>query len=166
MLRTISAVVAVVVFSLGFTRTVTAQTRLDPATLIAAQTKAMTALSAMDGVWRGPAWTILPSGEKHHVMQTERIGPFLGGSVKFIEGRGYDTSSGQVVFDAFGIVSFEPRPADLQYRATGVTTNSPLRPTVLRGRFPRGLQQSATLRSSRMERGAKPAIASPRTVNR
>ena len=39
----------------------------------------------MDGVWRGPSWTILPSGEKHVGTQTERIGPFLDGSVKVIE---------------------------------------------------------------------------------
>ena len=59
----------------------------------------------MDGVWRGPAWTILPSGEKHNVTQTERIGPFLDGTVKVIEGRGYD-ESGKVTFNAFGTISY------------------------------------------------------------
>src|SRR5262245_24759201 len=67
-----------------------AQGRPDPAALLAAQREAMAPLAFMDGVWRGPAWTILPSGEKHNVTQTERIGPFLDGSVKVIEGRGYD----------------------------------------------------------------------------
>ena len=62
------------------------QVRQDPATLIAAQREAMSKLAVMDGVWRGPAWTILQSGEKHNVTQTERIGPFLDGSVKVIEG--------------------------------------------------------------------------------
>ncbi|HEV7396659.1 MAG TPA: hypothetical protein VGN86_09140 [Pyrinomonadaceae bacterium] len=81
--------------------------RPDAATLIAAQKAAMGPLVVMDGVWRGPAWTILPSGEKHNVTQTERIGPFLDGSVKVIEGRGYD-SEGKVSFNAFGIVSFDP----------------------------------------------------------
>jgi hypothetical protein len=81
--------------------------RQDPATLIAAQREAMTRLSAMDGVWRGPAWTLLPSGEKHAVTQTERIGPFLDGSVKVIEGRGYD-QDGRVTFNAFGTVSYNP----------------------------------------------------------
>jgi len=61
----------------------------------------------MDGVWRGPAWTILPSGEKHEVTQTERIGPFLDGAVKVIEGRGYDAKD-NVTFNAFGIVSYDP----------------------------------------------------------
>jgi hypothetical protein len=67
----------------------------------------MVRLAYMDGVWRGPAWTILPSGEKHNITQTERIGPFLDGSVKVIEGRGYD-ADGKVTFNAFGTISFEP----------------------------------------------------------
>lgn len=84
-----------------------AQGRPDPAALIAAQREAMTALAKMDGVWRGSAWTILPSGEKHDITQTERIGTFLDGSVRVIEGRGYD-AEGKVSFNALGIVSFNP----------------------------------------------------------
>lgn len=80
------------------------QARQDPAVVIAAQKEAMKKLSWMDGVWRGPAWTILPTGVKHEVTQTERIGPFLDGSVKFLEGRGYD-ASGKVTFNAFGVLS-------------------------------------------------------------
>lgn len=49
------------------------QGRPDPAALMAAQVEAMKRLAAMDGVWRGPAWTILPSGEKHAIVQTERV---------------------------------------------------------------------------------------------
>ena len=86
---------------------VQAQGRPDPAVAIAAQKQALAKLSFMDGVWRGPAWTLLPSGDKHTITQTERIGPFLDGAVKVIEGRGYD-SSGNVTFNAFGIVSFDP----------------------------------------------------------
>jgi len=67
----------------------------------------MARLSVMDGVWRGPAWTILPSGEKHTITQTERIGPFLDGSVKVIEGRGYE-QEGKVTFNAFGTISYNP----------------------------------------------------------
>lgn len=81
------------------------QGRQDPAKLIAAQREAMQRLAIMDGVWRGPAWTILPSGEKHTITQTERIGPFLEGSVKVIEGRGYD-ANGKVTFNAFGTISY------------------------------------------------------------
>src|SRR6266478_4103041 len=83
------------------------QGQQDPATLIAAQRDAMAPLAFMDGVWRGPAWTILPSGEKHTITQTERIGPFLDGSVKVIEGRGYD-QDGKVTFNAFGTISYNP----------------------------------------------------------
>ncbi|MFL5383523.1 MAG: DUF1579 domain-containing protein [Longimicrobiaceae bacterium] len=79
----------------------------DPAALLAAQRAAMAPLAVMDGVWRGPAWTILQSGQRHEITQTERIGPFLGGSVKVIEGRGYDPD-GTVTFNAFGIISYDP----------------------------------------------------------
>jgi hypothetical protein len=87
--------------------TASGQGRPDPATAIAAQQKAMLPLAFMDGVWRGPAWTILPSGVKHTITQTERIGPFLDGSVKVIEGRGYDPD-GKVTFNAFGTISYDP----------------------------------------------------------
>ena len=83
-----------------------AQNRPDPATLISAQRTAMAKLATMDGVWRGPAWTILETGQKHSVTQTERIGPFLDGSVKVIEGRGYDVD-GKVTFHAFGTISYD-----------------------------------------------------------
>jgi hypothetical protein len=91
----------------GVAITALGQGRPDPATLINAQREAMQRLAFMDGVWRGPAWTILPSGEKHAVTQTERIGPFLDGSVKVIEGRGYG-SDGKVAFNAFGTISYNP----------------------------------------------------------
>jgi hypothetical protein len=67
----------------------------------------MKSFALMDGVWRGPAWTILPSGEKHVITQTERIGPFLDGSVKVVEGRGYDPD-GKITFNAFGTISYNP----------------------------------------------------------
>ncbi len=84
-----------------------AQERATPAVMIAAQRAAMAPLARMNGVWRGPAWTILPSGEKHNITQTERIGPFLDGSIKVIEGRGYN-QDGTVGFNAFGIISYKP----------------------------------------------------------
>ena len=91
----------------GLSLVVSAQERPSATALIAAQRDAMLRLAYMDGVWRGPAWTILPSGEKHTFTQTERIGPFLEGSVKVIEGRGYDPD-GKVTFNAFGTISFNP----------------------------------------------------------
>jgi hypothetical protein len=95
------------VVTLGMTWTASAQGRPpDPAALIAAQRDAMVPLAYMDGIWRGPAWTILGSGQKHTITQTERIGPFLSGSVKVIEGRGYD-ADGAVSFNAFGTISYD-----------------------------------------------------------
>jgi hypothetical protein len=92
--------------SVGLTPAVMGQQgRQDPAALVAAQRGAMRRLSVMDGVWRGHAWTVLPSGEKHDITQTERIGPFLDGSVKVIEGRGYGPD-GRVTFNAFGTISY------------------------------------------------------------
>ena len=91
---------------LGLSTVALAQERASPATLIAAQREAMLRLAFMDGVWRGPAWTILPSGEKHSITQTERIGPMLDGSVKVIEGKGYDPD-GKVTFNAFATISFD-----------------------------------------------------------
>lgn len=82
-----------------------AQGRPDPATLIAAQRQAMIRFASMDGVWRGPAWIILPSGEKKTFTQTERVGPFLDGSIKVMEGRGYDPD-GKKTFNAFAILSY------------------------------------------------------------
>lgn len=74
---------------------------------MAAQREAMKKLSSMDGVWRGPASTISPSGERRTITQTERVGPFLEGSVKVLEGRGYE-SDGGIAFNAFGIISYDP----------------------------------------------------------
>jgi hypothetical protein len=84
-----------------------AQSPPDPAALIAAERAAMAPLAAMDGVWRGTAWTITPAG-RVDVVHTERVGPFLDGSVKVVEGRSYKPD-GSVGFNAFGIISFSPR---------------------------------------------------------
>ncbi len=92
---------------LAIASTASAQGRPDPAKLIAAQQKAMEELPAIDGVWRGPAWILLPSGEKHSLIQTERVGPMLNGSVKVMEGRGYE-ADGSVGFNAFGTISYDP----------------------------------------------------------
>jgi hypothetical protein len=106
------------------------QGRGDPAALIAAQREGMVPLAYMDGVWRGPAWTLLPSGEKHTITQTERIGPFLDGSVKVIEGRGYNPD-GKVTFNAFGTISYNPanRTYTLHSYAMGNVGDFGLKPT-------------------------------------
>jgi hypothetical protein len=99
--------VAILMATAGLTLPASAQGRPDPAALVAAQREGMAKLAFMDGVWRGPAWTILPSGEKHTITQTERVGPFLDGSVKVVEGRGYE-ADGRVSFNAFAVISYRP----------------------------------------------------------
>ena len=81
--------------------------RYDPAPVVAAQRQAMARLSRMDGVWRGTAWTMTPAG-RHQVVHTERVGTFLGGSVRMIEGRSYN-QDGSVGFNALGVISYDPR---------------------------------------------------------
>ncbi len=104
--------------------------RPDPSKLMAAEREAMQKFSYMDGVWRGTAWTILPSGEKHTITQTERIGPFLDGTIKVIEGRGYE-ADGKVAFNAFGIASYNPatRAYTLRSYAMGQAGDFVLTPT-------------------------------------
>lgn len=103
-----SIAVALAALSIGCTVPVLAQAQqADPAALIAAQKAALAPLSRMDGVWRGSAWSILPGGVKHEVTQTERIGPFLDGSVKMFEGRGYN-ADGTVGFNALGVMAYNP----------------------------------------------------------
>ena len=88
----------------------------DTATLLSAQREAMATFALMDGVWRGPAATTLASGDKHTITQTERIGPLLGGSVKVIEGRGYD-ADGSTTFNALGIISYDVRAKTFSMRS-------------------------------------------------
>ena len=104
--------------------------RPDPAALIAAQREAMKAFARMDGAWRGTAWTLKPSGQKHEITQTERIGPFLDGSVKVIEGRGYEPD-GKVSFNALGIISFDGRSGKytMHSHAMGQVGDFEIKPT-------------------------------------
>lgn len=78
----------------------------DPASVAAAQRAALARLAGMDGVWRGTAWTVTPAG-RFEVTHTERVGPFLDGTLKVVEGRSY-RADGSVGFNAFGIISYEP----------------------------------------------------------
>jgi len=105
--------------------------RPDAQATMAAQREAMKQLTIMDGVWRGPAWIIGPAGERHEITQTERIGGFLDGALKVIEGRGYE-ADGTVSFNAFAIVSYDPKTSTFSMRSytQGSRGDFPLRPTV------------------------------------
>ena len=93
-----------------------AQQMPDVNELLAAQREAMKPLKIIDGVWRGPAWTLRRDGSKHELTQTERIGPFLDGTVKVIEGRGYE-KDGSVGFNALGIVYFDAQKKAYGFRS-------------------------------------------------
>jgi hypothetical protein len=129
MLRHRLAIVALLLTG-GASLTASGPGRPDPTALIAAQRAAMVPLAWMDGVWRGSAWIMLPSGEKHSVTQTERIGPFLDGSIKVVEGRSFETD-GKVGFNAFGIISYNPdtRAYSLHSHAQGLVGDFALRLT-------------------------------------
>jgi hypothetical protein len=96
----------------------------DTRALIDAQHQAMKPLAMMDGVWRGPAFIYQRGGTKLELTQTERIGPFLGGSVKVIEGRGYGPD-GAVHFNALGVISFSPQTGkySIHSHAQGLSGN-------------------------------------------
>lgn len=83
--------------------------------LIADQRLAMQPLAIFDGTWRGPATATLDDGRRVPLTQTERVGSFLAGSLKLIEGKGY-AQDGSVVFNAFGIISFSPRTGQYNFR--------------------------------------------------
>lgn len=116
MLRHRLTALTLLMMTAGLSFSLLAQGRQDPVALIAAQREAMSRFAYMDGEWRGSAWTIQPSGEKHTVTQTERIGPFLDGSIKVIEGRGWEPD-GKVGFNAFGIISYDPEKRTYSMRS-------------------------------------------------
>lgn len=76
----------------------------DTAAVLAAQREAMQPLAALDGTWRGTATFFRPGAEPFVSRHTERIGPFLDGTLKVIEGRSFKPD-GTVAFNAFAIVS-------------------------------------------------------------
>jgi len=98
------------------TGTASSQPGHDPAAALAAQRDALARLAVLDGTWRGTASTMLPNGEMQELTQTERVGPFLDGAVRVVEGRGYD-GDGALVFNAFGTISFDPATNAYSMRA-------------------------------------------------
>lgn len=73
---------------------------------IAQQKEAMKRFAWMFGTWRGPGKGSTRQGP-YEVVQTERIGPILDGTVVVMEGKGF-RPDGSVGFNAFAIVSYDP----------------------------------------------------------
>ncbi|HEX7338634.1 MAG TPA: hypothetical protein VF271_01740 [Rhodanobacteraceae bacterium] len=101
-----------------------------PAALIKAERQAMQPFADMAGIWRGPAHMTLRSGKQHTITQTERVGPFLGGSVMVMEGRGYE-ADGRVSFNALGVISYAPmrKAYTMRAYAEGHAGDFTLKPT-------------------------------------
>jgi len=90
--------------------------RPSPQQLIAAERDALKPLAWMDGVWRGTATNVSEEGIKHVVTQAERIGPMLDGSLKVMEGRGYN-ADGSVGFNAFAVLSWNMQKQAFDFRS-------------------------------------------------
>lgn len=88
----------------------------DTAALLAAQREAMRPLAVLDGIWRGTATVVLPDGSRRELVQTERAGAMLDGTLRVIEGRGY-AADGKVEFNAFGVLSYSPHTQRHSLRA-------------------------------------------------
>jgi hypothetical protein len=88
----------------------------DSAALVQAQRLAIAPLAFLDGTWRGPARLFLPGGQSLAMTQTERVGPFLDGTLRLIEGRGH-APDGTVKFNAFAVVSFDPEEKKYHFRS-------------------------------------------------
>ncbi|CAN5289378.1 hypothetical protein BH09PSE2_BH09PSE2_13000 [soil metagenome] len=78
-----------------------------PAERLSAEREAMKPLAWMDGRWEGPAYRV-DRGGRHEMTQTERIGPFLDGAVKVLEGKSLGPDRRPAGFNAFGTISFDP----------------------------------------------------------
>jgi len=107
---------ATALLALALPAAVLAQGRPDPAAAMAEQREAMKKLAMLDGEWRGAAWSIDPAGGKHTLVQTERVGTMLDGTVRVIEGRGYE-ADGSVGFNAFAVISYRPETKDFSMRS-------------------------------------------------
>ena len=99
----------------------------DSAALLAAQRQSMQPLSIFDGTWRGPAMVTLPDGKELQNTQTERVGGFLGETVKVIEGRSY-AQDGTSPFNAFAVISYSPQTGKYNFHsyAQGYSGDFPL----------------------------------------
>lgn len=93
-----------------------AQGAYDPAARTAQQKEAMAKLANVSGVWRGQAKSLRADGSWHEITQTERMGSMLDGSLKVIEGRGYE-ADGSLSFNAMGVLSYNVDTKAYEFRS-------------------------------------------------
>ncbi|HYE47203.1 MAG TPA: DUF1579 domain-containing protein [Caulobacter sp.] len=104
----------------------------DPAVVAArmdAQRAAMAKLSRLDGEWRGEAWVDSRTGPRRIFVQAERVGSMLDGTVKVIEGRGFE--EGKLTFNAFAVISYDPdkKAYSMRTNTWGYHMDVPVEPT-------------------------------------
>ncbi|MDX2036185.1 MAG: hypothetical protein SFX72_06005 [Isosphaeraceae bacterium] len=98
---------ALVICGLAFAgRPASAQEWVSPEALMSMQRDAMKSLSKLDGLWRGKAIRHLHDGTTKEMVQTERVGTMLDGTLRVIEGRGYE-ADGSLAFQAFAVLSYD-----------------------------------------------------------
>ena len=82
------------------------QGQQDPAVVIKAQQEAMHALDWTHGRWQGEAWSTTNAG-RHEIIQTERVGTLLDGTLVVIEGKSFERDGKPAAFNAFGVMSYD-----------------------------------------------------------
>ena len=92
------------------------QGRSDPTANMNAQRAALAKLSGLDGTWRGKARILEMNGAWREHTQTERVGPMLDGTIKVIEGTGYDPD-GKKVFNAFAVLGWDTGKQAYSFRS-------------------------------------------------
>lgn len=88
----------------------------DAAALQSQQRAALARLAAFDGTWRGPATVVGADGQMVKLVQTERVGPMLGETLRVIEGRGH-RDDGSLAFNAFAVISFNPQSGRFNFHS-------------------------------------------------
>ena len=79
----------------------------DPAVFLKVEQAAMHALDWTHGRWQGEAWSTTAAG-RHDVIQTERVGTMLDGTLVVIEGKSFEKDGKPAAFNAFGVMSYDP----------------------------------------------------------
>lgn len=141
MLKVVTMAAAVVMASPAL-----AQQQPDHHEVMAAQAEAMAPFQWMVGKWRGKATQRGPGGVIE-LIQTERAGPMLDGSVMVVEGRGYDPATGETEFNAIGVVSYDAESDGYTLRAHANGRYGEFPITLVEGGFDWSMQQGpATIR--------------------
>jgi hypothetical protein len=92
-----------------------AKAQAGPSKRVLAQQEAMKALAFLDGEWRGPSKLLRKDGWTP-MVQTERAGTMLDGTVRVIESRGYETD-GRQSYNALAIISYDPESESYSIRS-------------------------------------------------